>query len=133
MTSARARGPVVSMEGEQEEQHAEHILALRGPDYRLDVNRVQGKQSTHRQTGPGESRGPLQQQEQQHRISRVEQEICVVVANRIEVKDLAVQGMRQPGPGGPVPQNNIPPLLLTILTRCCIDYDGSESLAATPK
>jgi len=33
--------------------------------------------------------------------------------------------------GGPLPQNDIPPLLLTILTRCWVDYDGSEALAAT--
>jgi hypothetical protein len=45
---------------------------------------------------------PPQQKKQQHGISRVQQKICVVMASGVEVKELAVQGMRQPSQRMPV-------------------------------
>ncbi len=90
------------MQRKQEEQHAEHILALGGPGYRLDVDRVQGKQRGHAQTAPGKSGRPLQQQKKEHSIGRMQQKIYVVMAGGIEAKELAVQGVRQPGQRMPV-------------------------------
>ena len=97
MTFAATRISVVGMHGEQKEQHAEDILALRCPGNRLHIDRVQGKQRGHQKTWPARSGRPEQEQEKKNRIRRVQQEIGVVMASRIQVKELVVQGMRKPG------------------------------------
>ena len=102
ISSTGARVPVVSVKGEQEEQHAENILALCYPGHRFDIDRMQCEQRAHNQTGPGQPGRPPQQKKQQHCIGGVQQEIDVVVADRIELKDLAIQGMRQPSQRMPV-------------------------------
>jgi hypothetical protein len=63
---------------------------------------VQGKQSRYYQTGQSEPSGSLQQKKQQHGIGGVKQETRVVVASRIEVEELVIQGMRHPGQWMPI-------------------------------
>ena len=46
---------------------------------------------------PGEPSGLQQDPEQQHGIERMQQYICAVMASRIELKELAIQGVRKPG------------------------------------
>jgi len=82
------------LQGEQEEQHAQHILALGGPGNGFNIDRVQRKQRAHYQAGPGDSGRLAQQKKKEYSISRVQQKICVVTTSGIKAKDLAVQGMR---------------------------------------
>ena len=84
------------MQCEQKEQHAEHVLALRHPRDRFDVQRMQRKQRCYRQTRPGQSGRILQQQKQQHHIRRMQQKIDVMVPRGIKPKNLAIERMRQP-------------------------------------
>ena len=97
-----ARVPSVSSQREQEKQHAEQVLALGHPHYRFDVDGVQRKQRRHHEAaacGPGR----LQQDpEQQRYIERMQQYIGAVMASRIELKELAIQGVREPGHGMPI-------------------------------
>ena len=50
-----------------------------------------GKERGHHQAARGVSREPLQNQEQQQRVRGVQQQAGVVMARRIELKELAIQ------------------------------------------
>src|SRR5580700_9247946 len=90
------------MECEEKEEHAEHILALGGPGDRFDVDGVQGEQCGHQKTWPGRSGGPKQEQKKENGIRSVKQEIRVVMTGRIQVEELVVERMREPGQRMPV-------------------------------
>src|SRR2546425_980755 len=88
--------PVIGSQGQQKEEHAQNVLALRGPGHRFDVNRMQGKKRSHRETSPRKTGWPLKDQEQQHRVDCVEQEIDVMMPVRIEPEQLTIQSVRKP-------------------------------------
>src|SRR5438128_11775934 len=58
---------------------------------------MQGKKRSHREASPGKTGSPLQNQEKQHRVNRVEQEIDVMMPGRAEPEQSTIQSVREPG------------------------------------
>src|SRR5437762_11625435 len=63
---------------------------------------MQGKKRSHREASPGKTGSPLQNQEKQHRVNRVEQEIDVMMPGRAEPEQSTIQSVREPGERMPV-------------------------------
>src|SRR5438034_729002 len=58
---------------------------------------MQGKKRSHREASPGKTGSPLQNQEKQHRVNRVEQEIDVMMPGRAEPEQSTIQSVRETG------------------------------------
>ena len=85
------------LQGEQEEQHAQQVLALGNPGDRLHIDGVQRKKRGHHRAAAGESRGPPQHPEKQQDVQRMQQKIDDVRSGGIQAEELEVQRVREPG------------------------------------
>jgi hypothetical protein len=94
--------PAIGAQREQEKQHAQQVLAFGDPNHRFDIDGVKGKQGSHHQTAAGVAGCLPQDPKQQHGVQRMQEQIGVVVAGRVELKKLVIQGVRKPGQGMPV-------------------------------
>ena len=65
---------------------------------------MERKQCGHHEAAPAVARRAVQNPEQQHRVYSVQQNVDVVVAGRIELKQVNVNGMGEPGDRMPVSQ-----------------------------
>ena len=92
----------IGAEREQEEERAEHILALRNPGDRLDMQGMQREQRRHHEAAPEGTRHPPQQQEQQQRIGDMKPHTYQVLCPRLVAEELKVQHVGDPGQRMPV-------------------------------
>ncbi len=102
-THARfARIPSIGAQCQQEEHHAQQVLALGNPRHRLDVDRVQREKRSDHRAAACVSGCPPQHPEQQHHVDDVQQQVRLVMPARIQIEQLAIQRVREPGQGMPV-------------------------------
>lgn len=80
--SSRADVLGISHEGEQEEERAEHVLALRDPGDRFHVQGMKGEPGGHQNAAPGGAGQALEQQEQEQGIRRVQDQVAQVMPAR---------------------------------------------------
>jgi hypothetical protein len=92
----------IGSQGEQEEQRAEHVLALRDPGHRLDVQRMQREEGGHERAPEARPRHPLEQAEEQERVHEVNGHARQVVPAGVEAKQLDVELVREPRQRMPV-------------------------------
>src|SRR5208283_2432706 len=100
--SRSRRIPAISAEREQKEERAQQVLALSNPDHALDVDRMQGEERSHHCAATNITRRPPQHLEEQQHVHHVPKQVYLVVAARIEDKELAIQSMRKPGKRVPI-------------------------------
>ena len=87
---------------EEEEEAAQHVLALGNPGHRLDAQRVEGEEGGDDGAGPQRAGHPSQEQEQQQRVERVEDDIDQVHRAGVHPKELAIEDVGQGGHRMPV-------------------------------
>ena len=63
---------------------------------------MHSEQRGHHGTAADVSGRPLQHPEQQHHVQGVQKQIYIMVTSSIEVKELNVRSMREPGEGMPI-------------------------------
>ena len=89
----RVRVPAIGAQGEQEEQHAQQVLALGNPGDGLHIDGMQRKQRSHHRAAAGESGGPPQHPEEQQNVQHVQQEIDNVRPGGIQPEELEIECM----------------------------------------
>src|SRR5664279_3569377 len=115
--------PAICAQGEQKKQHAQRVLAFGDPSHRFDVDGMQGKQRGHHQAASGVTCRTQQYPEQQENVEHMQQQVDVVMSGRIQLKELAIQGVRKPGermPGVHVERGECP--------RDCVPVDSALDL-----
>src|SRR5271165_6768869 len=88
--------PHIGMQRQEKEQHAQNVLALRRPGDRLDIDGMERKQGGDHQAAPAKSRDVLEEQEQKHGVTDMQQSIDGVMTRGIYTEECAVERMRQP-------------------------------------
>ena len=101
-TTGPARVPAIRGQREEEEEHAEDVLAFRDPGHRLDIDRMQSEKRGDREAAPSQARGTLQNQKQEHRVGGMEKHVDGVLTRRVQAENLAIESMREPGDRVPV-------------------------------
>ena len=97
-----ARVPTIYAQREQEEHHAEQVLALGDPGDGFNVDGVESeKRGDHRATSDGAGSSP-QYPKQQYYVDDVQQEIGLMMAAGVEAEHPAVQRVREPGERVPI-------------------------------
>jgi len=86
----------VGQDPKPQKGRAQHILPLRDPGHRLDVDRVQREQSRDPQRAPGTCRQAAQNSEKQRDIERMQPDIRQMKTARIDPVQFGVQHERHP-------------------------------------
>ncbi len=100
--SLPASEPHISVESQEAEENAQHIFAFRDKGYRLDMNRMDGKQGRHQGTPQWVAGHRDKQAEQQQHIEDVQDNIGEVKAARIRAVQAGVRHQRKPGQRKPI-------------------------------
>src|SRR5579864_2293692 len=86
----------IRSETEKQECRTHQVLALSNPGYRLNVERMHGKQDPSKEARQGCLRGGAPPQEHQHRVERMDGHIDDMKCARIQSKEADVDHVRQP-------------------------------------
>src|ERR1017187_4259069 len=78
----------IRQKAKQSEEGAEHVLAFRSPSDRFDVERMQGKQGGDEGAAPSGAGGADKQQEQQHCVGAMEEDVCEVMRSEEHTSEL---------------------------------------------
>ena len=87
---------------EQKEEGREDVLALCHPGHGLHVERVEPEERRHRDASPQSPAHEEQDMAQEHRIEHVEQEGGGMVPSGVEIEELHVDHVGDPGERVPV-------------------------------
>jgi hypothetical protein len=93
----------IGPEARLSEERRKDILALRDPDNRLDVERVQGEEQGDRERQPPAAGHPGEGEQQEKTAGDVKAEVAEVKDTGAEAEELDVGHEGQPGEGDPVP------------------------------
>ena len=85
------RIPAIRAQGEQEEQHAEQVLSLGNPGYRLDIDGLEREERRDHGAAGNVSGSARQHPEQQQHVHDVQREIHQMRPGRIEAEDLHIE------------------------------------------
>ena len=92
----------VGQQRQQREKGAQHVFALGNPGDGFHMQRMPGKQRGDERAGPQRPGQLEQQQQQQHGIRRVKQDIDTMLCPGVQSEQLAIQHVRKPRDRMPV-------------------------------
>ena len=92
----------IGPERQQPEQGAQHVLALRDPGDRLDVQRMKREKRGRERARPARPGHPLQDPEEQDAVCGVQEQARQMMEARVQAEELAIEHVREPGQRVPV-------------------------------